>query len=268
MKINHNQPLLRGGFFTLKNEDFLNHQRVAGKIAALTIEFLYKEVKSGTTNCRKLVSLGEQFILDNHCELTFKGFRGYPDGIIISLNKELVHGIAKDIDIKDGDMVSFDLGTTFNGSVADNAYSFVYGTTNPQYSKMLKTAEECLNKSIEAIKVNQPTGLISYTIFKHAKNNGFNVIEDYTGHGIGDFGSPHSFPPILNKSENNLGPCVYNGMSFAIEPLLIPITCSQYTKIGQDKWTVFTEEVGVHFEKTVHIVNDKVEVITDWRIEE
>lgn len=268
MKISYNQPLFKGGFFTLKNEEFYLNQKIAGDIAARTLEFLYNEVKSNSTlNCRKLVSLGEQFILDNHCELTFKNFKGYPDGIIISLNKELVHGIAKDIEISDGDVISFDLGATYKGSVADNAYSFVYGNPkNLDIVKMLKIGEECLDKSIESIKINEPIGLISNTIFKHAKNNGFNVIEDYTGHGIEYFGVPHGYPPILNKSENNFGPYVYNGMTFAIEPLLIPLKCSQKTKIGLDGWTVYTEDIGIHFEKTVHIKNNKVEIITDWSV--
>jgi methionyl aminopeptidase len=266
MRLVDNDPFAKNGFFRLKDEKWLEKQRVAGKIAALAILQLKNAVEEKTT--KSLIELNniiEEFIVNNGCMPTFRGYRGFPAGVCISVNHQLVHGIPVDYKLQEGDIVSFDLGTTYEGAIADTAITCIYG--NPKSEKhvqLIKDTHEALKKAISSIEVGKKIGVIGYTIHKYAKSKGYNVIETYGGHGIDmtddGVGIPHSSPFIANKSDINEGIRVQPGLVIAIEPMLG--VGSNKTRLDSDGWTVYTEEIFCHLEHTVFIHKDHVEVIT------
>ena len=257
------KPMTNNGLFKLKNNDWLEKQRVAGKFTAGALMLLEQAVKDGTTKSMiELSSLAEEYMLDNGCTPTFKGYKDFPAAVCISINEQLVHGIPTDYHLQDGDVVSFDLGATYKGAIADSALTCIYGNPkSPQHVKIINACYESLIKGIRAISVGKKLGVIGHAIAKSVKGNGFNVINTYGGHGL-DWDRPHSPPFVENKSEIDKGFRMQPGLAIAIEPMLVPYDVS--TRIGEDGWTVFTKEIGSHHEHSVFIHEDRVEIIS-WR---
>jgi methionyl aminopeptidase len=251
------------GFFKLKNEDWLIKQRVAGKCVATCLNTLLQYVKNGTTlTSLQLSHKTEEIMKDFDCSPTFKGYKGFPEAVCISVNKELVHGIPKDKPFEDGDVVSFDLGATYKGAIADSAVTCIYGNAkNAEHLKLIKATEESLMKGIQAIAVEKRLGVIGNAIYKSAKGNGFSVVTNYGGHGL-DWDHPHAAPFVDNKSTPDQGFRIQSGLAIAIEPMLV-IGPSAETKTLEDKWTVATREIGAHFEHSVFVHTDHVEIVTD-----
>lgn len=248
----------------LKNQDWLEKQRVAGKIAAKTLLLLQKFVEDKTFHSLlALNDVAEKYIIDAGGIPTFKGYKGFPAGVCISVNKQLVHGIPTDYKLQEGDVVSFDLGVTWEGAIADTAITCIYGKPNSDKQvAIVKATEESLMKGIEAIKVGNRLGCIGSAIYRSAKNSGFNVITKYGGHGL-DWNIPHATPFVENKSEPDKGIRIQVGLAIAIEPMLVP--GSTETRTLADGWTVATDDVGAHFEHSVFVHTDSVEIITDRR---
>jgi methionyl aminopeptidase len=264
MKVNIKEPFDMNGFFLLHNNEFLENQRIAGKVVSKCLQHLDNRIKEKTLLTAKQLSLEvEQIIFDSNCIPTFKGYKSFPESCCISINNQLVHGIPQDIPFKDGDIVSFDLGATYNGAIGDAAITCIYGE-NPLYEKMIRVTKECIDKAIQYIAVDKKIGVIGNAIFKHAKDNGFNVIETYGGHAIGmsedGYGIPHAAPFISNKSKPDEGIRIQPGMSLCIEPMLL--IGDNKTYVSHDGWTVMTKSIGCHFERTIFIHEDRVEVIT------
>jgi methionyl aminopeptidase len=253
-------------FVHLQNEQFLLNQRIAGKVAAGTISLLEKLVKEKTNlSMIGLDRIAEDFIRENNCIPTFKGYKGFPATVCISINEQLVHGIPTNRKLIDGDVVKFDLGATFNGVIADTAATFIYGEPKDgNHIYMIDTCKKALKNAIAAIKIGSRIGVIGNAIYKTARNNGFVVIERFGGHGISitknNIGIPHSQPFIPNRSNPSEGVRIQKGMVIAIEPLLT--TKDNSTSIGSDNWTVSTKNVSVHQEHSLYIHEDYVEIIT------
>lgn len=247
----------------LKNKDWLDKQRVAGRIAANTLFLLENLVKNKTFHSMTTLNkVAEDYIFKNGGTPTFKNYKGFPAGVCISINKELVHGIPKDVVLDEGDIVSFDLGVTYQGAIADTAITCIFGKPkSEQHIKLINSTEEALMKGIEAIKIGQRLGSIGNAIYKSAKGNGFGVINNYGGHGL-DWDIPHASPFVENKSDPSKGIHIQPGLTIAIEPMLVPIG-SLTTRTSDDGWTVMTSDVGAHFEHSVFIHEDHVEIITD-----
>lgn len=265
MRLSSRSLFNTNGFFTLKNEDWLNKQRVAGKIAAKTLLLLDKLVKEKTTKSLiELNNIAEEFIISNGCSLTFKNYKGFPAGVCCSVNKMLVHGIPNDYKLQNGDVVSFDLGATFEGAIADTAITCIYGEPKSNtHLKLVNATELALTKGIEAIKVGNKLGCIGNAIFKSAKNNGFSVINKYGGHGL-EWNVPHAPPFVANKTDLEDGFRIQPGLCIAIEPMLT--TGSTNTTVDKDGWTVWCEaEMSAHFEHSIYVHEDHVEIITDRR---
>jgi len=248
-------------FITLKDNDWLMKQRIAGKCVASCLNML----KSFVLNKENLSLLemdkeAESFILKSGCTPTFKNYKGFPNSVCISVNNQLVHGIPTDYKLKDGDVVSFDLGATLEGVIGDAAITVIYGEPkNILHEKLLKVTEECLDKAIQNIAVNKRLGVIGNTIYKHAKDNGFAVVEEYGGHSL-SYNCPHHGMFVSNKSSVTEGIVMQEGLTLAIEPLLC--TGSNKTEVSKDGWTVITNDINCHFEKTIYIHKDSVEIIT------
>jgi methionyl aminopeptidase len=246
----------------LKDKNWLEKQRVAGRIAAETLLLLEGFVKGKTFH--SLIALNEA--AENHITksggtATFKGYKGFPAGVCISVNKEMVHGIPKDYVMKDGDIVSFDLGVTYQGAIADTAITCIFGQPlSERHVSLVKATEESLMKGIEAIQVGKRLGVIGQAISKHAKTYGFGVINNYGGHGL-DWDIPHAPPFVENKSDENRGIRIQPGLAIAIEPMLV--LGSTNTTTLDDGWTVVTPDLSAHFEHSVFVHEDHVEIITD-----
>jgi methionyl aminopeptidase len=244
----------------LKDQDWLDKQRIAGKVVATTLKFLEAEVLKGTPYSMLMLNeLAEDIIYSNKCTPTFKNYKGFPAGVCISINKQLVHGIPTDYHLQDGDVVSFDLGATYEGAIADSALTCIFGEPkSPDHVKLISSTENCLMQGINAIAVGKRLGCIGHAINKAAK--GYGLVSNYGGHGL-DWDKPHAAPFVANKAELDEGIRIAEGLSIAIEPMLTIGTPG--TKVLDDGWTVVTADIGAHFEHSVFVHKDHVEIITD-----
>lgn len=250
------------GYFNLKNQDWLEKQRVAGKVVADSLSILQSLVEQETPwSALELNKMIEDYIQDHECTATFKGYKGFPAGVCVSINKELVHGIPKDYHFQEGDVISFDLGATYQGAIADSALTCIYGKPKSErHIQLLKATEEALMAGIAAIKVGDQLGVIGNAIHNVAKKYKFASVTQYGGHGL-DWNTPHAAPFVCNKAEINEGIRIQPGLAIAIEPMFV--IDSSTTRVLDDGWTVVTQDVGAHFEHSIFVHEDRVEIITN-----
>lgn len=249
-------------FIDLKNNDWLDKQRKAGKIVAKTLSLLENLVLEKTNKSLiELDALAENFIISQGAVPTFKGYKNFPAAVCISVNKELVHGIPKDYKLQDGDIVSFDLGATVDGAIADSAITCIFGAPKEEaHEKLLKVGYESLIKGIDAVKIGNRLGSIGEAIYKHARANGFGVVTEYGGHGL-SWNTPHTAPFVENKSLSTQGIRIQQGLAIAIEPMLT--LGSPKTKVLSDGWTVISDNIGCHYEHSIFVHDNTVEILTD-----
>jgi methionyl aminopeptidase len=261
MRIANNQSK-SNGIITLKNQDWLDKQRVAGKIAAKALLMLEAYVKEKTPHTLSYLNeMTEKFIIESGGTPTFKGYKGFPAGVCMSVNKQLVHGIPNETVLQEGDVISFDLGVTYQGAIADTAITCIYGQAKlTRHEALVKATEECLMKGIQAIAVGKQLDCIGTAIYKSATSKGYGVITNYGGHGL-DWDTPHAPPFVANKSDDNGNIRIQPGLAIAIEPMLV--LGSTRTRTLDDGWTVVTDDVGSHFEHSIFVHEDHVEIITD-----
>ena len=247
------------GYFSIKDEEWLTNQRIAGKILSDAFTEVKKYIQEGITT-NQLNRIVEDYILDNKGIPTFKGYLGFPATSCMSVNKIIVHGIPNDIPLQFGDVLKVDAGVTIDGSIADAAFSIIIGE-NKKYQLLLDTCEKALSKAIDYIKTaKEPRlGHVGYIVEKEAKNIGANVIPDLTGHGL-ELNSPHFFPIIYNYGKANSGIRIIPGMTFCIEPIYV--YGSSNIKVLDDNWSIQALDIGVHFEHTLFISKNNVEIIT------
>lgn len=266
MKVSNNNgsKTFNGDIINLHNQNWIDNQRVAGKIVANTLNLLENLVKEKTVkSLLELDKIAEEYILSEGGTPTFKGYMGFPNAVCISINQALVHGIPTNYILKEGDCVKFDLGATVEGAIGDSAITVVYGKDKFNHNKGIKITKKCLDEAIKQVSIGKRIGIIGETIYQIAKENGFGVIESHGGHSI-SYNIPHAPPFISNRSIVSEGVRIQAGMTLAIEPLLIPYNCSNKTKLSNDGWTVYTDQIGYHFENTIFVHPDNtVEIMTD-----
>lgn len=249
---------------TLKDNKWLENQRVAGRCVSTVLNWFIKTVedKPAKLSLLDLEAGAKQKISElSGATPTFLGYRGFPGAVCLSVNKQLVHGIPSDYILTDGDIVTMDLGVTYHGAIADAAYSCIYG--EPRFQEHARLLEECrraLGLAIETVKIGSRLGAIGHTISRHAAQCGFNVIVDYGGHGL-DENKPHAEPFVPNRARQNDGVRIQRGMTIAIEPMFV--IGDTKTKISDDGWTVMTEGMGCHFEHTLFVDDHKTHIITE-----
>jgi len=254
------------GLVSLHGKDWLEKQREAGKIASLVLSTLKNLVNERSNHSLlEFDALAEDIITKAGAKPTFKGYQGFPNTLCTSVNNQLVHGIPSDYRLKEGDLVSFDVGVTVDGAIADTAITCIYGEPKQGWhSKLVFATEEALEKGIKAISVGKKLGVIGEAIYKSAKGHSFNVITNYSGHTIGcdknGNGILHSAPSILNKDNSNNGIRIQPGLVLCLEPMLGIGDTS--TTVGCDGWTVYTKSIFAHQEHTVFVHQNYVEVIT------
>jgi len=252
--------------YSIKDQNWLESQRVAGQVLSKAIQEGLKAVVPGKTT-REIDKVVETFILDHFmCEATFKGYKGFPAATCISVNNEIVHGIPGDRIIQEGDVVTLDSGVTHNGAIADMARTMIVGESkNIKHKWLLINCKLALNAAVSAInntierKVPIRLGTIGAAISHTAKQINAHVIVDLGGHGF-ESNTPHGYPFVHNTGEKDTGPILYPGTTIAIEPMIT--FGSPKIRIAEDGWTVLLEDVGVHEEDTIFIHEDRVEIIT------
>lgn len=249
----------------LKDNAWFERQKIAGKCVANILQTLNQMVITKTPNL-SLKAMEEEAIKQiaaAQCTPTFKGYKGFPGSICLSVNKQLVHGIPSDYVLRDGDIVKFDLGATYHGAIADGAATAIYGQAKKiQHIELLEVCKGALNHAIQSIQIGKNLGCIGNAIHKYVTSKSrFGLITNYGGHGI-DENMPHAPPFVANKAKPNEGIRIQEGLTIAIEPMLT--LGDNATKIASDGWTVMTSDVGAHFEHTIYVASDKVHVLTEW----
>lgn len=243
----------------VKDDNEIELMRKAGQILARTLKEIESEIKVGIST-NSLNDKVEKLILKMGGVPAFKGYRGYNHATCISINEVVVHGIPNERQIFPGDIVSLDVGVVYSGFHADKATTFSVGEIGQDKVKLLKTTKECLDLGINQAKYGNKLGDISYAIQSHAEGNGFKVVRDLFGHGIGR--NLHEDPLIPNFGSKGEGIKLRKGMTFAIEPMLNIGTHEVETL--NDGWTVVTKDRkwSAHFEDTIVITDGEPEILT------
>lgn len=238
----------------LKSPRELELIRQANQIVAETHLYLAEKITSGITTY-EIDRLGEEFISGRGALPSFKGYRGYPASVCISINEEVVHGIpSKKRLVKDGDLVSLDIGAYYQGFHGDAARSIGVGKVTPEVQRLIETTEQSFYSGFDQALVGNRLSDISHAIQQFAEARGYSVVREYVGHGIGR--KMHEAPQIPNFGLPGRGPLLKAGMTLAIEPMLN--AGSYQVKVLSDRWTVVTADnsLSAHYENTIAISAD------------
>lgn len=244
----------------LKSKEDIEIMRKGGRILARIFKDIENEIKEGVTTY-DLARKVEQLMKEYKVKPAFKGYRGYPEVICVSINEEIVHGIPhKNKYIKSGDIISIDIGIEYEGFFLDSAKTYGVGEISSLGMKLLKVTEEALWRGIEKAKIGSRLSDISWAIQEYVEKHGFNVVRDFVGHGIGK--KLHEPPNVLNYGPPGMGPVLEEGLVIAIEPMVV--TGSFEVKILENGWTAVTMDNGLaaHFEHTVAITKNGPLVLT------
>ncbi len=244
----------------LKSPADLDKMRRAGRLAANALREIGRAVVPGATT-KELDRLAEKLIRDGGGIPTFLGYRGFTASICASINDEVVHGIptVKRV-LRDGDIVGIDIGATLGGFVGDTAATFAVGTISDEAQRLLKTTRESLDNGIKAMRVGNRLGDVSYAIQKTAEAQGYSVVRDFVGHGIGR--EMHEEPSVPNYGTAGTGVRLEPGLVLALEPMVNAGTWR--VQLLKDGWTVVTEDGrwSAHFEHTVALTETGPEILT------
>jgi len=237
----------------------IDQLKKANIIVAEVIEKLSSKIVPGVTT-RELDQIAEAFIRSRKATPAFKGYRGFPATLCVSINEEVVHGIPGPRKLKQGDIVSIDVGVNYNGYFGDAAATFPVGEVDPEARRLLEVTEKALYIGIEKARVGNRLFDISFAIQQWVESNGFSVVRDFVGHGIGK--SLHEDPQIPNFGSPHQGPRIEKGMTFALEPMVNEGTFE--VQILSDGWTVVTSDRkrSAHFEHTIAISNGGAEILS------
>jgi len=231
----------------------------SGQILASVIEKLRTLIAPGIKT-RFLDEVAENLIRERGAQPAFKGYRGYPASICVSINDQVVHGIPGERVIEKGDLVSIDIGVVYEGFYTDAAFSVVVGNSNPRALRLVEIARKALFAGISNALPGKRIGDISWSIQKTVEKAGFSVVRDFVGHGVGT--ALHEEPQIPNFGKRKEGPVIEEGMVLAIEPM---VNEKDYkVRVLEDGWTVVTLDGGLsaHFEHTIMVTKDGPEVLT------
>jgi len=246
----------------IKTREEIELMRESALCVSKTLGMLAAELKEGV-ELAKLDKLAEEFIRDLGGKPSFKGYGGtYPASLCISVNDAVVHGIPGKYIVKDGDIVSIDCGVLKNGFHGDHAYTFCIGNVKPEVKRLVEITKECLYLGIEQTKLNNRIGDISFAIQQHAEKNGYGVVRELVGHGLGK--NLHEDPQVPNYGKKGTGPKLRDGMVIAIEPMIN--MGKKDVKQANDGWTIITKDglPSAHFEHDVAIVNGKPEILSTF----
>ena len=243
----------------IKSEREIAAMRQAGRVVAKVLEMLKLQVRPDIKT-RELNIITASELERLGAKPSFKGYRGFPANLCVSVNDEIVHGIPGERVLAEGDIVSLDLGAIVNGFQGDAAITVGVGEISAEAKELMAATEGALNAGIRAAHPEARLGDISAAIQHYAESRGYSVVREYTGHGIGR--EMHEEPQIPNFGLPGTGPVLKKGMTLALEPMLN--IGDWRTQVGSDHWTVRTADGGLsaHFEHTIAITDGEAEVLT------
>jgi len=244
---------------SIKSPREIELMRTAGRIVAETLELMKESIRPGITTL-ELDTIAEAHIRKSGGIPAFKGYNGFPASICSSVNEQVVHGIPGSTVLNDGDIIGIDIGAVYEGYYGDAARSFGIGHISDDLKKLLRVTEESFFQGIEYALEGNRLSDISNRIQKHVEANGFSIVRDFVGHGIGT--GMHEEPQIPNYGPPNKGPRLVAGMTLAVEPM---VNLGRYpVKVLKDGWTVVTADgkPSAHYENTIVITKGKPEILT------
>lgn len=242
-----------------KTDEEIELIRQSSLLVGKTLAEVAKLIQPGITT-QSLDKMAEEFILDNGAKPGFKGLYGCPSTLLCSVNDAVVHGLPTDKPLENGDIVSVDCGVFMNGFYGDVAYTFEVGEVSPEVKKLLEVTKECLKKAIEQAVAGNRIGDIGYAVQNLAQENGYGVVRELVGHGLGR--ELHEEPQVPNFGKRGNGIMLKEGMVIAIEPMIN--MGKKEVKEAGDGWTILTVDgsVSAHFEHDVAIRKGKADVLS------
>lgn len=237
--------------------------RESSLLVSKTLAEVAKVIAPGITTLA-LDKLAFEFIKDHGAVPAFLNYGGFPNSLCISPNDQVVHGFPNEYVIKEGDLISVDCGVIKNEFFGDSAYTFSIGEVDAEKQKLCKVTQECLNLAIEKAVVGMRIGDIAFAVQSHAETNGFGVVRELVGHGVGV--KLHEKPEVPNFGKRGSGAKLEEGMVIAIEPMINAGTAP--VKFWSDGWTVTTRDnkPSAHFEHTVAIKKGKADVLSTFSL--
>lgn len=244
-----------------KTKEEIELIRVSSLLVGKALAEVAKVIKPGVTTL-SLDKVAEEFIKDNHAIPAFKGYSGFPNTLCISVNSQVVHGIPGSYELKEGDIISVDCGVVKNKYFGDSAYTFAIGEVKPEVLDLLKVTKESLYKAIEKAVVGNRLGDVSEAVQSHAEKNGFSIVRELVGHGIGQ--NLHEAPEVPNYGKKGSGLKLQEGLVIAIEPM---VNLGKKAIIQEnDGWTIRTADnlASAHFEHTIAIGKEKADILSSF----
>lgn len=244
---------------SIKSDREIELMKIAGNIVYKTHQYLIPYLKPGITT-KKLDELAETYIKSLDATPSFKNYNGFPASICTSVNDEVVHGIPSDYKLKDGDIISLDIGACYRGYHGDSAWSYAVGKISDEKAYLLEHTKKSLFEGLKQVRAGNYIGDIGYAVEQYAIKYKLGVIRELVGHGIGN--NVHEDPDIPNYGKPHTGPMLKEGMTIAIEPMLNLGT--RKIVILDDDWTIVTEDglPSAHYEHTVLVTKDGYLILT------
>jgi methionyl aminopeptidase len=245
----------------IKTDEEVELLRESSLLVGKTLAAVADRIEPGVTTLQ-LDAVAEEFIRDHGGEPGFKGYGGFPNSLCTSVNEAVVHGIPNDKPLVDGDIVSVDCGVLKNEFYGDSAYTFAVGAIAPEIQQLLEVTKECLQKAIEQAIVGKRIGDIGFACQHHAEQNGYGVVRELVGHGLGR--SLHEAPEVPNYGRRGNGPRLMDGMVLAIEPMINLGRKEVFHE--EDGWTIVTADrkVSAHFEHDIVVRKDQADVLSSF----
>lgn len=252
------------GMMIYKTEAEIALMKQSATLVSQTLTEVAKVLKPGMTTMQ-VDALCARFVKDHNAVASFYNYRGYPFTVCASVNDVVVHGFPNNEELKDGDIVTIDMGVILNGWHGDHAYTFILGEVEQEVLDLVRITKESLYKGIEKATVNNRVGDIAFAIQEHTeKKHGYGVVRELVGHGLGR--SLHEDPQVPNYGKRGNGPKLKENLVIAIEPMINMGTKDVFTE--DDGWTIRTVDgkPSVHFEHDVCIKKDKALILSDYSI--
>ena len=244
-----------------KTKEEIELIRISSLLVGKTLAVVASEIKPGVSTAA-IDKIAETFILDNGAKPAFKNYRGFPGTLCVSPNAQVVHGMPGKYILQDGDIISVDCGVLMNGFYGDSAYTFPVGNVKPEILKLLRVTKESLYKGLEKAIVGGRIGDISEAVQFHAESNGFSIVRELVGHGVGK--NLHEDPEVANYGRKGTGPKLAEGLVIAIEPM---VNFGKRTiRQEKDGWTITTADglPSSHFEHTVAVGMNKPDILSSF----
>lgn len=243
----------------LKSQREIKLMRHAGRLVAQAHQVVQENLKPGVAT-KSINDEVEAFIRDNDGIPSFKGYRGFPASVCISINEELVHGIPGSRRLEKNDVVSVDIGVIYKGFHGDSAWTYIVGDADDETQRLLDVTEASLEAGIQQARAGHRLSDIGHAIQTVVEDAGFSIVREYVGHGIGR--QMHEDPQIPNYGDPGQGPILKPGMTLAIEPMVCQ--GDWHTRVLEDKWTVISADrsLTAHFEHTIVVTDDGANILT------